>query len=74
MRVTHIAELNVDNLPITLPKHAKLASVFPQLQHQALISLGQFFDASYDIKLTSQATYVCKDQVKTKIGTRDSFF
>ena len=49
LKATHTAEINVDNLLITLPKHAKLASVFSQLQHQALISLRQFCDAGYDI-------------------------
>ena len=72
MKASHTSDLNIDHLPITLPKNAKLASVFPKLQHQALISLGQFCDAGYNIKITSRVTYLCKDQVKTKIGTHDT--
>ena len=72
MQASHTADIDVDHLPISLPPAAKLASVFPHLRHKALISLGQFCDAGYDVRLTREAVYLCKDSIETKIGTRNS--
>ena len=72
MQASHTADLDVDHFPITLPPTAKLASVFPQLRHKALISLGQFCDAGYDVRLTRTAVYLCHENVETRIGTQNS--
>lgn len=73
MQATHTADLNLDHFPITLSSSAKTSSVFPQLKHKALISLGQFCDSGFDCKLTATAVYLLKGTTQTKIGTRDSF-
>jgi len=73
MQATHTADLDLDHLPIILPQSAKAASVFPQLKHQALISLGQFCDSGYNCLLTEAAVYLLKGSTITKIGTRDFF-
>ena len=73
MQATHTANLDVQHLPIDMPAAATHASVFPQLQHKALVSLGQFCDSGYDVKLTPAAVFLIKDNTETKIGTRDDF-
>ena len=71
MQATHTANIDLDHIPVTLNQFAKSASVFPQLTHKALISLGQFCDAGYACLLTDAAVYLVKHNKKTKIGTRD---
>ena len=73
MQATHTADINLDHIPVTLHQSAKSASVFPQLTHKALISLGQFCDAGYECLLTDAAVYLIQNNKKTKIGTRDLF-
>ena len=73
MQATHTYDLDLEHLLIDLPKSAKHASVLQHLKHQALVSLGQFCDSGYTCLLTESAVYLVKDNVETKIGTRDFF-
>ena len=49
MQANHTALLSAPHLPILVRK----AHIFPQMKNKALLSLGQFCDNIYDVKLTT---------------------
>ena len=49
MQASHTALLSATHLPLSVRK----AHISPQMQNKALLSLGQFCDNNYEVKLTA---------------------
>ena len=69
IQASHIALIDAPHLPLAVQR----AHIFPAMRNKALLSLGQFYDNGYEIKITASTINIVhqRDTNLLLTGNRD---